>query len=125
MKRVNILSILIQKLNKRVKSLSKSLYIESPYFIPRNRGTATLVALQNKGVNVRILTNSLSSNDVLPAHAGYERYREKLVQNGIGMYELRPDAGQSKIINEETSGGTTKSGLHAKTIVFDGEKVVI
>lgn len=116
---------IIQKLNKRVKSLSKSLYIESPYFIPRNRGTATLVALQKRGVNVRILTNSLSSNDVLPAHAGYERYRETLVQNDIRMYELRSDAGQSKIINEKPSGGTIKSGLHAKTIVFDEKDVFV
>ncbi|MEA3419256.1 MAG: phospholipase D family protein [Campylobacterota bacterium] len=116
---------MVQKLNKRVKSLKKSLYIESPYFIPRNRGTAILVALQKRGMNVRILTNSLSSNDVLPAHAGYERYRKTLVQNGIKMYEMRPDVGHHKVINKRPFKGTTKSGLHAKTIVFDEKDVFV
>ncbi len=117
---------MVQKLVKRTQSLKKNLLIESPYFIPGDGGTAKLIALQKRGVDVRILTNSLSSNDVLPAHAGYEKYREKLVQNGVAIYEMRPDVGQSKVINKKpTSGGTKKSGLHAKTITFDNKDVFI
>ena len=117
---------MVQKLVKRSQKLSKNLLIESPYFIPGEGGTAKLIALQKRGVNVRILTNSLSSNDVLPAHAGYERYRKKLVKNGIEMYEMRPDVGQSRVINKKSiRGASKKSGLHAKTVVFDSKDVFI
>ena len=116
---------MVQKLVKRANSVKKSFFVESPYFIPGDGGTAALVALSKRGVNVRILTNSLSSNDVIPAHAGYDTYRKTLVQNGIGMYELRSDVGQSKVINKTPSNGTKKSGLHAKTFVFDEKDVFI
>ena len=44
-----------------------------------NRFTGwTDVPLTDKGVRVKILTNSLSSNDVGLVHAGYSKYRKAL-----------------------------------------------
>lgn len=114
-----------QKLHKGVTSLNKSLYIESPYFIPRDRGSAVLKNLVTKGVKVRILTNSQSSNDVLAAFAGYEVYRKALVENGIEIHELRPDAGGNKIINEKTNLAKVHSGLHTKAMVFDEKTLFV
>ena len=45
--------------------------IESAYFVTRERGIQKLKELVEKGVRIRILTNSLASNDVVaPTGAG-------------------------------------------------------
>ncbi len=116
---------MLDQLRAKGATLKKSLIIESPYFIPRKSGTAVLKNLVKKGVKVRVLTNSQSSNDVSAAFAGYEVYRKELVEGGIEMYELRPDAGGNKIINQKTDLAKVHSGLHAKAMVFDEESVFI
>ncbi|WP_415408037.1 phospholipase D-like domain-containing protein [Sulfurovum sp. CS9] len=101
------------------------MYIKSPYFIPRKRGTTALKQMHNRGVKIRILTNSQSSNDVAAAFAGYATYRKELVESGIEMHELRPDAGGNLIINQKTNLAKVHSGLHAKAMVFDEKTVFV
>ena len=55
----------------------------SPYFIPGDRGTAYLTGLVARGVDVKVLTNSLASTDEPPVHAGYARYRRDLLAGGV------------------------------------------
>ena len=52
---------------------------------------ATVKALNERNVRVRVLTNSLASNDMLAAHSGYAKTRRQLLKNGMELYELRPD----------------------------------
>lgn len=116
---------MIEKLAQRVNSVQKNLYIESAYFVPRDSGIAALKQLNARDVRVRLLTNSMASNDVIPAHAGYAAYRKKLLESGVVLYELRPDAGGNKITNKKNLTGTNKSGLHTKTMVFDDNAVFV
>ncbi len=116
---------MIQKLEQRVHSVQKSLAIESAYFVPRPSGMAALKRLRLKGVKVRVMTNSLASNDVIPAHAGYAGYRKALLQTGVELYELRPDAGANKITNKQLITHTVNTGLHTKAMVFDDNAVFI
>jgi len=96
----------------------QELLIESAYFVPLDSGTEGLAGLVKRGVKVRVLTNSLASNDVAAAHAGYEKYRKKLLEAGVEVYELRPDAGQ---VRKEWSitGGRSIAALHTKALVVD------
>jgi putative cardiolipin synthase len=41
-----------------------------------------------RSVQVRILANSLVSNDVGIVNAGYKKYRKKVLRGGVGLYEL-------------------------------------
>ncbi|NOR56589.1 MAG: hypothetical protein GQ531_10345 [Sulfurovum sp.] len=116
---------MIQKLHTKLKTVKHTLDIESPYFIPRTRGTKRLRDMVKRGVDVRILTNSQSSNDVAAAFAGYETYRKELVESGISLFELRPDAGGHKIINRKTIFSKAHTGLHAKTLVFDDKSLFV
>jgi putative cardiolipin synthase len=111
-----------QALYQRMQSLEQELLIESAYFVPRDRGVQTAAGLHERGVRVRVLTNSLSANDVLAAHAGYSKYREGLIRAGVELYELRPFPGsvEKNIISTES-----KAALHTKAIVFDREAVFI
>ena len=104
----------------------KEIIILSPYFVPGKSGVAFLKQLRERGVRVRILTNSLASTDVGLVHAGYSRYRKALLRAGVELYEL------NKITSKEerrawSKGeiGRGKSSLHAKSFVVDRETVFI
>lgn len=116
---------LIHRLHRRLVLLKKSISVEAAYFIPGEEGMAYLTAMRKKGIKVRILTNSLKSNDVLTAYAGYNTYRKALLQIGVELYELKDDAGGSKIINHTPVKGNVSSGLHAKIMVFDNKEVFV
>ncbi|WP_040673409.1 MULTISPECIES: phospholipase D-like domain-containing protein [Rhodanobacter] len=99
------------------------LLLISPYFIPGERGTAYLEALARRGVKVKVLTNSLASNDEPIVYSGYSRYRRPLLESGVQLFELQPAAGAPQ---PATSGGTSSGvSLHAKAIVVDRQKVFI
>ena len=77
--------------------------------------------LRERGVKIRVLTNSLASNDVLAAHAGHANYRRDLIEAGVAMYELRADSG----IAQGDWEGKAAAGLHTKALVFDDNAVFV
>ncbi len=85
---------------------------------------AALVAAAQRGVNVRVVTNSLASTDVAAVHAGYKKSRRDLLQGGVELYEMKPAlAGdQSKRLSFT---GSSAASLHAKLFVLDGSQVFI
>ena len=73
-----------------------------------------------------MLTNSLASTDVGAVHAGYQRYREALLEGGVRLFELKPTAieyGRAKNKSRLING--SRASLHAKTFVFDHRTVFI
>jgi putative cardiolipin synthase len=109
----------------RLGELQKEVLIESAYFVPREGGAAFAEHLRSKGVRMRVLTNSLASNDVLAAFAGYSKYRAELLAAGVELYELRPDAGPIRQRMFFGVTGGSRAGLHAKAMVFDRKDVFI
>ena len=107
---------------RRLDRVQTELLIESAYFIPLDGGVAKLKELVDRGVRIRVLTNSLASNDVIAAFAGYSKRREAMVRNGIELYELRPEPGP---VRKRLFGGGSRAGLHTKAIVFDRKDVFI
>ncbi|MFO1466622.1 MAG: phospholipase D family protein [Steroidobacteraceae bacterium] len=95
----------------------------SPYFVPGRRGVALMRNLIERGVQVRVLTNSLATNDSAIVHIGYSRYRRELLKAGVKLYELRPVLGQRKKRFHPFKSG--KASLHAKSIVIDHRTVFI
>src|SRR4029077_17933087 len=83
---------MLQKLDAALGMPRRELDLVSPYFVPTEEGTVTLVALAERGIRVRVLTNSLAATDVTPVHAGYAKYREALLRGGVRLYELNPSA---------------------------------
>jgi putative cardiolipin synthase len=97
---------------------------EAAYWIPGELGLSRARDAREKGIRVRILTNSLATNDVNAAHAGYARYREQMLRYGVEIYELRPDAGTQRP-RWWLMAGRSRASLHTKAVVFDRQKVVI
>ncbi len=108
-----------------VNAVEEELIIFSPYFVPGKSGTAFLVELAQKGVRVKILTNSLASNDVGIVHAGYQKYRKKLLRGGVELYELNKTLTRKERKEKKGQEGSSKASLHAKSFVFDRQQVFI
>ena len=111
-------------IRERIAHLKQELLVESPYFVLPARAQATVKALQERNVRVRVLTNSLASNDMLPAHSGYAKTRRRLLENGMELYELRPDTDAFRP-GWSLLSGRSRAALHAKAMAFDGEAVFI
>jgi len=104
----------------------QELIILSPYFVPGKSGVSFLKQLRERGVRVRILTNSLASTDVGIVHAGYSRYRKALLRAGVELYELNEvTSKEERRAWSKGEIGRGKSSLHAKSFVIDREIVFI
>jgi cardiolipin synthase C len=108
----------------RVAQLKEELLAESPYFVLPAGAQATVKALHERNVRVRVLTNSLASNDMLLAHSGYAKTRRRLLENGMELYELRPDTDAFRP-GWSLLSGRSPAALHTKAMVFDHEAVFI
>lgn len=97
--------------------------IVSPYFVPRKTGVEAFSELQARGVDVTIITNSLAANNQFTVHAGYAPARKPLLENGIKLYEVRPDADVSGSEFMAFSGATAT--LHTKAFLVDRKSVFI
>ncbi len=111
------------------------LLVVSPYFVPGPEMMKQFADIRRRGVRVRVLTNSLASNDAVAAHAGYARYREALIAMGVEMYEMRsqqrgtvPGFGSGAGLGSGSAGGSSggsRASLHAKAVVVDNRLLVV
>lgn len=98
----------------------------SPYFVPGKEGVEAFTALQNQGVQVRMLTNSLEATDVLPVHAGYAKRRKKMLAGGIELFELRRQVEGGDEVNSKLGPfGSSGASLHAKTFAVDRKRIFV
>jgi putative cardiolipin synthase len=112
-------------LTSTLESAASDLLIESAYFIPLDRGVATLADMTQRGVRIRVLTNSLASTDVMLAHVGYAKYRRRMLDHGVLLHEFRPDGSPSRSSGGPAFYGSSRVSLHSKAIVVDRRTVYI
>ena len=105
----------------------QEILLESAYLIFDDRQLAALQTLTNKGVQVKALTNSQASNDLVANHSGYAGRREGMLENGMQLFELKPDSSLCEASTKDVSkcAPIAAYGLHAKSAVFDKRVAVI
>jgi putative cardiolipin synthase len=113
---------ILSALRGAVEAAQREVILISPYFVPSERGMGVLCGLAARHVRVRVLTNSLASTDVPVVHAGYARYRPRLLACGVQLYERRPDGGSARSARARLSSGAS---LHAKAVVVDRKWVLL
>ena len=96
----------------------------SAYLIPSSELLAMAQSLTAQGVRIRALTNSLASNNHIPAHTAYRHRRRELLEAGVELHEFRPDAGERSHF-EAPGFGAEHVGLHAKILVLDQRLVFV
>ena len=102
-----------------------SLELVSPYLVLGAKGTRDLAAMANRGVDVRVLTNSLAATDVAAVHAGYAKRRKQLLKAGVKLYELQATRGEPSDRHLAGPFGSSGSSLHAKTFAIDDQRLFI
>jgi len=112
-----------------IKRAKHSIDIQTPYLITTALSQALFKAAVNRGVKVRILTNSLASTDNVEAFSAYQSSRKKLLKAGVRIFEFKPDAAERNRMMTDELHTTLETqpifGLHAKSMVIDGKITVI
>jgi putative cardiolipin synthase len=102
----------------------RELLITNAYIIPGQPAIDFIGSLTDRGVEVRILTNSLASHDVPAVNSHYRDWRDDLINAGAELYELRADAAIKALVDVPPVEGEFV-GLHTKAVVVDREYVFI
>jgi putative cardiolipin synthase len=106
------------------KTAKNELLIVNAYLIPNEHMMNDARDLVQRGVKIKVLTNSLASQDVPAVNSHYGPWRKRILDAGIELYELRPDAA----IKAQTDTPPVVSGfvgLHSKASVVDRSRVYI
>ncbi len=109
--------ILINRMAEVVANAESEIIVVTPYLIPGDEGIEFWEYVADKGVRVIMLTNSLASNNHIPVHAAYARYRHRLIQAGIELHEMRVNAIDIPEDDEESDFESVT--LHTKAIMVD------
>ena len=107
---------IVTRLNNWLRGARSEVLIVSPYFVPRRRFTGALRALARKRVDVAVVTNSLSANDVAAVHGGYMRYRRSLLRGEVALHEVRHANDHD---DARSVFGSSNASLHTKAALFD------
>jgi cardiolipin synthase C len=111
-----------------LRNAEKRVTIQSPYLVMPKGGLDLFHGLVKKGVEVRIVTNSLASTDNLQAFSGYRKQRRAILKAGIRVYEFRPDPAVRRELIERYQRLAKEPptfAIHAKSMVIDGETLFV
>ena len=84
-----------------------------------------LQQLTDRGVDIRILTNSLASHDVPAVNSHYEPWRDDFIRTGVDLWEFRADPAIQQTVVDVPPVSAEFTGLHSKCAVADRRYVFI
>ncbi|WP_163935167.1 phosphatidylserine/phosphatidylglycerophosphate/cardiolipin synthase family protein [Paraferrimonas sp. SM1919] len=110
-------------LSQHFAKAEKEVIIHTPYLITTKEIRKLIKTTVARGVEVKILTNSMLANDNHEAFSGYQRNRKSLLETGAQIFEFKPDPQiKNQILLDERWMQLDKPpvfGLHSKTMVID------
>ena len=106
----------------RVRAVRQELILVSAYFVPGEIGIELLGELTARGVRVRVLTNSLAATDLPLVHGGYTAFRQRLLQAGVELHEMRAHPDQKGRWRHPLRGSVS---LHSKALIFDRQSAFV
>jgi putative cardiolipin synthase len=106
-----------------IKAAQSEVLMISPYFVPSDQDEKDFVAIAQRGVSFKVLTNSLASTDEVAVYEGYSRHRVALLEGRVQLFELKPAPGVRLAASD--AGRSSGVSLHAKSFVVDERYVFI
>ena len=103
---------------------NEELILVTAYLIPTPELEGAIERAENRGVRVRILTNSLRSNNHTAADSAYRHHVHRLIGHGAELHEVRAFAKDRSLYMLEPINNK-KLGLHAKLLLIDREHTFI
>ena len=122
--RVNVKDSLRQRFEALVSDAKTDLLIASPYYVPGRKAVEQLRGLRERGVHIRVFTNSTAASDEPLVNTGLARYRVPLLEMGVRLFEvastrLKRDSWMQTALADATGR------LHAKLGIIDRSVVLI
>jgi len=117
-----------EALANELRKAKKRVVIQSPYLVMPKGALQIFRDLVKRGVEVRIVTNSLASTDNLQAFSGYQKQRKSILKSGINVFEYKPDPAIKRELIERYPALEKQSpvfAIHAKSMVIDGETLFV
>jgi putative cardiolipin synthase len=115
---------LARRLIELFDKAEEEILIISAYLIPSIDLEGAIERAVQRGVDVRILTNSIRSNNHLAAHSSYRKHINELLADGAQLHEVRVDARDRHFYMFPPTDRKSLA-LHAKALVIDRDKVFI
>ena len=112
------------ELTRLFDAASQEIVIVSAYLIPTPDLEGAVERAIARSVRVRILTNSLRSNNHLTAHSAYRRHIATLLDHGAEVHEVHINA-EDRARYMLTPVGRKTLALHAKTLIIDDDQVFV
>lgn len=106
-----------------IRSAEKEFIVISPYLVPRRSGVEGFERLRDRDIDVTVVTNSLAANNQFAVHGGYAPSRKPLLEQGVRIYEARPDSGVAGA--ELISADSATATLHTKAFIVDRRELFI
>ena len=104
-------------------SARQEVFVVSPYFVPGEIGMRVTQRNAERGVRLRLLTNSFASSDEPSVYSGYLRYRKAMVEAGVEVHELSPELARER--GRLGRFGQSFGALHAKVVVIDSARLFV
>ena len=114
----------VSRLGELFAEVKKSLHIEAAYFVLREPGLQVGRDLEGRGVEMRVLTNSLASNNQPKAQSGHAKHRQKILESGAELFEFRPDSAAAHA-DVAPAAKDSVIGIHTKAFVIDGTQAFV
>ena len=111
------------RLAELVADAHHEIVIQSPYLVLSAKAKTLFKQALDRGVRIRINTNSMASTDNLQAFSGYRNQRRQLIKMGLDIYEFKPDPANRQKLTARAGAPATPPifALHAKGMVIDGK----
>jgi len=111
-----------------LKKAKRRVTIQSPYLVMPKGALELFRNLVKRGVDVRIVTNSLAATDNLQAFSGYQKQRRAIMKSGIKVFEFKPDPAIKRQLIERyprLEKNAPVFAIHAKSMVVDGTTLFV
>ncbi|MGD9387362.1 MAG: phospholipase D family protein [Gammaproteobacteria bacterium] len=122
-KRAETAESIMTGLSDSLSGAQNEILLISPYFVPLKSGIEALARLEERGVEVTVVTNSLAANNQFTVHGGYAPARKPLLRAGVEIYEVRRDVSFEG--QEFIAASGAKATLHTKAFVVDRRELFI
>jgi putative cardiolipin synthase len=114
----------IEALHLAIENAHNDVVVVTPFFVPAESDVVWYRTLIDRGIRVRVLTNSLASNPGTISNSGLNKQRAAVVNAGVELHELRTDAAVKPEWDTPPRIGRYL-GLHAKLYVIDRDSVML
>jgi putative cardiolipin synthase len=115
---------LAQELIRQIDKTDEEMILISAYLIPTPELEQAIERAEERGVRVRILTNSLRSNNHMAAHSAYRNHVDRLVDHGAEVHEVRALA-RDRGLYMDMPIEEKHLGLHSKVLLIDDDTSLI